>query len=107
VSNWKSDAVDVVPFCDHLGADQQVDLARVQPREQALHIVTAAHGVAIHAADARMGKDLLQALLTLLRARAEEVEVLALTLGAKLRHSTAEAAVVALQPLAGAGVSIC
>ena len=60
------DAVDVVALRNHLGADQQVDLAGVQAYEQPLHVMTAAHRVAVHAANARMRKDLLQPLLALL-----------------------------------------
>ena len=52
----KRDAVDVVALGDHLRADEQVDLAAVQAHEQALHVEAAADGVAVHAADARVGK---------------------------------------------------
>ena len=100
------DAVNVVPFGDHLRADQQIDFARMQTRQQPLEIVPAAHRVAIHAADARSGKDLLQPLFALLRAGAEVVQVLALAFGASRRHSALEAAVVALQPLSGAGQAV-
>ena len=95
-------AVNVVPLGDHLRADQQIDLARVQPREQMLQVVPPAHGVAIHAADPRAGKDLRQPLLALLRTRAEIVEMLAVALRALRRHRALVTAVVALQPLARA-----
>ena len=55
------DAVNVVALGDHLRAHQQIDFARVQARQQPLEIVASAHGVAIHAADARAGKDLRRA----------------------------------------------
>jgi hypothetical protein len=51
------DAVNVVALGDHLRAHQQVDLARVQPRQQPFQVAAAAHRVAVHAADARAGKD--------------------------------------------------
>ena len=74
------DAMNVVPLGDHLRADEQIDFARVQPRQQPLQIVPAAHRVAIHAADARKGKDLRQPLFALLRAGAKIVEMLAVAL---------------------------
>ena len=71
--------------------------------QQALHVAAGADGVAVHAADARIGKELLQPLFALLRARAEVVQVLGLALGAGCGHGAPIAAVVALQPLAGVG----
>ena len=53
----EGDAVDVVALGDHLRADEEIDFAGVKAGEQALEIVAAANGVAIHAADARAGKD--------------------------------------------------
>ena len=94
------DAVNVVALGDHLRADEQIDLARVQARQQPFQIVAAAHRVAIHAPDARAGKNLRQPLLALLRARAEVVQMLAVALGAARRNRAPVAAVVALQPLA-------
>jgi hypothetical protein len=46
------DAVDVMAFGYHLGADEEVDFAGVEAGEEALEVVAAADGVAIHAADA-------------------------------------------------------
>ena len=79
------DAVDVVALGDHLRADEKIDLACVEPGEQALHLVAPAHGVAVHASDARVGEEFLQPLLALLRARAEIIEVLTPALWAELR----------------------
>ena len=93
------DAMNVVALGDHLRADQQVDLAGVQPREQPLHIAAAADRVAIHAPDARVRKELLQPLLALLRSAPEKIKMLALALRTDLRHTAPKAAVVALQPL--------
>ena len=95
------DAVNVVALGDHLRAHQQIDFARVQARQQAFQIVAPAHRVAVHAPDARAGKNLRQPLFALLRTGAEVVEMLAVALGAPRRHDALEAAVVALQPLAG------
>ena len=92
--------MNVVPLGNHLRAHQQIDLARVQPRQQPLQVVPPAHRVAIHAADARARKNLRQPLLALLRPRAEIVKVFAVALRAARRHGAPEAAVVALQPLA-------
>jgi hypothetical protein len=60
------DAVDVVALCDHLRADEEIDLAGVEALEEALHVAAGADGVAVHAADARVGEELLQALFALL-----------------------------------------
>ena len=98
------DAVNVVAFGDHLRADEQVDLAGVQPRQQPLQVVAAAHGVAIHAADARGGKDFAEPLFALLRACAKIVEMLALALGAAGGDGAPVAAIMALEPLAFAGL---
>ena len=95
--------MDVVAFGDHLRADEEIDFAGVQAHEEALHVGAAADGVAVHAADARVGEDFLQAFLALLGAGAEEVEMLAVALGAALGHGAAEAAVVALKALADRG----
>ncbi len=59
-----------------------------------------ADGVAIHAADAGLGKQLLQPLFALLRTGAQVKEVLALALGAALGHGFYVSAIVALEPLA-------
>ncbi len=52
------------------------------------------------------GEELLQAFFALLRAGAEVVEVLALALGAGFGDAAAEAAVVALEALAGLGDAV-
>src|SRR3954451_15672751 len=66
----------------------------------------AAHCIAVHAPDACVRKDLLQALLSLLRSRAEKIQMLALALGAELGHGAPVAAVMALQPLSDMGVLV-
>ena len=95
--------MDVVALGDHLRADEEVDFAGVQALEEALHVAAAADGVAVHAADARVGEEFLQAFFALLRAGAEEEEMLALALGAVFRDGAAEAAVVAFEACADAG----
>ena len=92
-------AVDIVPLGNHLGSDQQVDLPGVEPPQQPLHVATPAHRVAIHPADPRAGKQFAELLLALLRARAEEVDVLARAPRTALRNRRAIAAEVTLQPL--------
>ena len=78
----EGDAVDVVSLGDHLGADEEIDLASVEAGEQAFHIHAAADGVAVHASDASVGEEFFEALFALLRACAEVVKVLALAGGA-------------------------
>ena len=98
----EGDAVDVVALGDHLRADEEIDFAGVQALEDAFHVAAGADGVAVHAADAGVGKEFLQAFFALLRACAEEEEVLAIALGAVARDAAAEAAVVALEARADA-----
>ena len=50
------DAVHVVSLGDHLGADEQVDFAGLKLAQHALEVGVAAHGVAVHASDARGGE---------------------------------------------------
>ncbi len=94
--------MDVVALGDHLRADEEVDLAGVEALEEALHVAAGADGVAVHAADARVGEEFLQAFFALLRACAEEEEMLAIALGAVTWDAAAEAAVVALEASADA-----
>src|SRR3954451_7906301 len=95
--------MEFVPLGDHLGASQEVIPARMKAGQQALEVVPPTHGVAIHAPDARSGKDLRQALFALLRSRAEVIQVLAVALGTTRRHLARVPAVVALHTLALAG----
>ena len=63
------DAVDIVSFGDHLGADEEIDFAGVEAGEEALQVVAAADGVAVHAADAGGGKDFAEDALRLAGSR--------------------------------------
>src|ERR1700761_5991182 len=65
-----------------------------------LHIESVANGVTVHAADARIRKQFLQTLLTLLRTSAEIEEMLAFAFGASLGNGLFVSAVVAFQTLA-------
>jgi len=58
--------MNVVALGDHLRANEQVDLAGVKSGQKVFQIVTATHGIAIHAADASAGKNLSQPFLALL-----------------------------------------
>ena len=95
--------MDVVSFGDHLRADEEIDFAGMEAHEQALHVIPSSHGVAVHAADARAGEDFLQTLFALLRAGSEEVEVLAVALGAALGHGSFVTAIVTFEALADGG----
>ena len=96
------DAVNVVALSDHLRPDEQVNFAGVEAREQMFEIVASTDSIAVHAADARAGKDFREAFFALLRSGAEVVEVLALAVGTFRRDDALESAVVAFQPLSRA-----
>src|SRR6185437_13607856 len=68
--------------------------------------MAAANGVAVHAADARGGKDFSEAFFALLRAGAEIVEVLGVALRAAGRDGAAVSAVVALEALPFTGEAV-
>src|SRR5258708_3099569 len=72
----------------------------MQSRQKPLEVVTPAHGVAIHAANASRGKYLGETLFALLRSRTQVVQVLAVALGTTRRHRAPIAAIMALEPLA-------
>jgi hypothetical protein len=95
--------VNIVALGDHLRADEQVDLAGVEACEQAFEIGSATNRVAVHAADARVGKYLAQPFFALLRSRAKIVKMLARALGAAGGHGAPVAAVVAFEALARVG----
>src|SRR5207247_422406 len=82
---------------DHLGADEDVDLARVERGEDTLNVMAAAHGIAIEARDTRAREHPVQRLFQPLGAAPEELHVLAAAFRARLRHGTREAAIVALE----------
>src|ERR1700729_4206496 len=71
----------------------------MQPRQQPLHIATSPHRIAVHPANPRRGKQLLQSLFTLLRAGPQKIKMFALALRTNLRNSLARAAIVTLQSL--------
>ncbi len=96
----EGDAVNIVAFGDHLGADEEVDFTGMEAGKKALHVHASTNRVAIHSPDASVGKEFLEALFTLLRARAKVIEVLALAGWAGLGDIASEAAVVALEALA-------
>ena len=93
------DTVNVVALGNHLRADQQIHFAAVQAPENAFVIAMMAHGVAIHAGNAGVREQLLQPLLTLLRADAEKIQMLAFALRAMLGNGATKAAVMAFHAL--------
>ena len=58
-----------------------------------------AHGVAVHACDACLGKHFLQPLFSLLRSHAKKIEMLALAFRAEFRNGSAKSAVMAFHAL--------
>ncbi len=95
----KGDAVDIVALGDHLRAHQQVDVPAVQTIEKVFHVEPVADGIAIHAADAGLGKEFLQTLFALLRTGAQVKQMLALAFGASLGHRLHVSAIVTFEPL--------
>src|SRR5207248_7263043 len=90
-------AVHVVTFGNHLRANENVNLAGVQPVEHTPEIITAAYSVAIQPVNARLREHAMQQLFQPLRAGAEKMDVLAAAVGAGPRNGAAKTAVVAFQ----------
>ena len=59
---------------DHLGADEDINLAGAEIAQDAAVIVLAFHGIGVHAADARVREEFGQGVLDLLRAGAGEAD---------------------------------
>src|SRR5437660_7316527 len=71
----EGDARKVVPLCDHLRADQHVELAPRESREQFGDGATAADRVAVHASDTGARKMLSNLLFDPLRPESELFEI--------------------------------
>src|ERR1700678_996643 len=95
----EGDPVDIVTLGDHLRAPQQVDMPAVQTIKKVFHVEAVADGVSIHAADAGLGKEFLQALFALLRTGAQIKQVFALTFWAALGDGFYVSAIVTFEPL--------
>ena len=95
----EGDSMDIVALGDHLRAHQQVDVPAVQPIEKVLHVEPVADGIAIHAANAGLGKQFLQTLFALLRTGSQVKQMLALALGASFGHGLNVSAIVTFEPL--------
>src|SRR5258708_33559865 len=89
------DVGNVVAFGDHLGAHQDVELALAEAVEDLFIVALARNGVAVHARDAGGWEVLVQLVFDLLRSDADELQILALALGADTGHSRGIVAVVA------------
>ena len=61
---------EVQSFGDHLGADEDVDLAGTEVAEDAAVILLALEGVGVHALDSRVGEKLREGVLDALGAQA-------------------------------------
>src|SRR5579862_5515625 len=70
------DAVNVVALCNHLRADENIELTFIQRVERALEILMPADGVAIEPRNARLREDAVQEFFQLLGAGAEKIHVL-------------------------------
>jgi hypothetical protein len=88
-----------VPFREHLRADQDVDVERLDRRAHPRERVAPARRVAIDARDARRRERAAQRLLEALRAVALRQQVDVAAFGARARDRPSMAAVVAAQPL--------
>ncbi len=67
--------LEVMALGDHLGADQDIDLAPVHAVERRLRAALQARGVGIDAQDARLGEHRPQAFFDALRAPAQRLDV--------------------------------
>ena len=81
----QGDVGNVVALGDHLRADQHVVVAFAEILQDGFVLALAGDGVAIEARDARGGKARCSSSSTRLAADAEEVDVLAIALGALAR----------------------
>src|SRR5207244_3609901 len=84
----------VVALRDHLRADEDVDLAFAKSSEHAFEVSHMPHCVPIDAADARIGKKLLQFCLETLGSFTDIMNVFAVTIGAALGRASRETAVM-------------
>src|SRR5207244_2753041 len=80
------DVRQIVPLRDHLRADEDVDLARTDAREDLLHVL-AARDVAIEPRDPRLRERARERLLELLRAEALEGNRIRVAFVASRRHA--------------------
>ena len=62
----QGNAVDIVTFGDHLGANEEINFAGVEASEKTFHVASSSNCVAIHATDSGVGEEFLEALLALL-----------------------------------------
>ena len=89
------DPMNVVALGDHLRTDQQIEFAFIERIQRAFEVFTAAHRVAIQTSDARLRKHPVQQLFELFRTCAQEIDILAAAMDARLGHRGGESAVVA------------
>ena len=87
----------MVPFGEHLGADEQARAAVVDLVEFRFEAALVAGGVAVDAGDGGVGQPLLQCLFDAFGAAADGAQVGAATGGALARHGALAAAVVAAE----------
>src|SRR5690348_11825003 len=81
----QSDTLKIVALGEHLCADENVERAAGESAKRFLILALGAGGVAVEAGDARTGKFFAQALLEMLGALTEEIDIFGLALGAELR----------------------
>ncbi len=89
--------VEVEALGHHLRAHEDVDGALREAGEDAVERLSSAHGILVHAGDARFGEDLSELLLDLLRAEADHAQSVAAALAALHRRRVVPSAVMAAQ----------
>jgi len=90
---------EIVPFSQHLRANQNVHLVRVYLRAHGLPGAFVARAVPVDTQDARVGKAFLQYFFDALRAAAHRMEIGIAAIGATLRHPDLITAMMAAQTL--------
>ena len=90
----QGEAAKVMTLCEHLGTDQQIDLAGMGGIEHLLRRAAPSGDIAVEAADARARKQRLQPLIESLGAATESGQIDIATFGARPWHRLISAAVM-------------
>ena len=93
------DSVDVMPLGNHLRAHQQIEFAFVERIQSPLKVLTAADGITIQSADARLRKHAVQQFFQFFRTGSQKINVLAATMHACFRHRRNVATIMALHAM--------
>src|SRR5215813_7011784 len=93
--SYQRDSREIVSLRYHLGPDQNVDFTASETAENSFVVAHMPHGVAVHTADACVGKSLFEIRFQTLRSFAHIVDVLAVTFGTPRWWTACKTAVVA------------